>query len=108
MIEALVGNSTVEKVLLFLSVYGEGYAGQMAEIFGLRVNGIQQQLRRLENGGVVVSRLVGRTRVYSFNPRCFYLTELNQLLEKALSALPPKEVERFYRRRTRPRRAGKP
>ena len=108
MIEALVGNGTVEKVLFFLATYGDGYAKQMADIFRLRISGIQQQLRRLENGGVVVSRLVGRTRVYSFNPNCYFLAELRQLLEKAMVALPEKELAQYYRRRTRPRRTGKP
>lgn len=108
MIEALVGNGTVEKVLFFLFTYSDGYAKQMADVFGLRISGIQQQLRRLEDGGVVVSRLVGRTRVYSFNPRCYFRAELMQLLDKAMSTLPPRELEKCYRRRTRPRHTGKP
>ncbi len=79
----------------------------MAAVLGGRLTGIQQQLRRLEEGGIVVSRLVGRTRLYQFNPRCHYLAELQQLLERALQALPKAEFERYYRRRTAPARRGK-
>lgn len=107
MIEALVGNRSAEKVLFYLQAYGEGYASGMAAAFGVRLTSIQQQLRRLEDGDIVVSRLVGRTRLYQFNPRCHYLAELQQLLERALQALPKAERERYYGRRTAPATCGK-
>lgn len=108
MLESILGNITKEKILLFLYTYETGYAKGMADLFGISVNGIQQQLKRLEGGGVIVSRLQGKTRVYQFNPRYSFLKELKELLEKAFLFLPPKEVERYYMKRTRPRRAGKP
>lgn len=108
MLVALVGNRTVERVLYFLSAYGEGYAAGMAAGLGIPLNGVQQQLRRLERGGVVVSRRLGRLRLYQLNPRWYFLPELRALLDKAVAALPAAERERDYRGRTRPRRAGKP
>jgi len=106
--EALLGNRTVEKVLFFLHTYEKGYPKRMADVFHLSLNGIQQQLKRLEEGGVVVSELAGRTRIYQFNPRYPFLKEIKSLLEKAFTFLPEKELTEYYRLRTRPRRPGKP
>ncbi len=108
MLEGLFGNITVEKILFFLFVYEEGYPRGMAQLFGVPVNRIQQQLGRLENGGIVVSRLTGKVRLYTFNPRYPFLTELKALLERAFAFMPEQEKNTYYRQRTRPRRAGKP
>lgn len=108
MLEGLFGNVTIEKILFFLYVYAEGYPLGMARVFGVPVNRIQQQLKRLENGGVVVSRLVGKVRLYTFNPRFPFLKELKELTAKAYEFVPEKEKERYFRMRKRPRRAGKP
>ena len=108
MLEPILGNSTIEKILLFLSVYGEGYGTKMADTFKISLNGIQQQLKRLEDGGVLVSQLKGKTRIYKFNTRYFFLKELKSLLEKALKVLSETELKKYYRQRTRPGRKGKP
>lgn len=108
MLEGLFGNITVEKILFYLYAYGEGYALGMARIFGMSVNRIQQQLKRLENNGIVASRLTGNVRIYIFNPRYPFLKELKALMTRAYEFLPEKEKDRYYRMRTRPRRAGKP
>lgn len=108
MLESLVGNKTAERVLLFLQAYGEGYAQQIADRFGISLSAVQRQLTRLERGGIVVSQLKGRTRLYVFNPRWPFRSELQSLLKKALSYLPDSELEPYYRSRTRPRRKGKP
>lgn len=108
MFEALFGNTTIEKVLFFLWRHKQGYPKGMSERFGLPVNAVQQQLKRLEAGNVVVSRKFGRTRVYEFNPRYPLLREMQCLLEKAFSYLPEDQLEKYFTARTRPRRAGKP
>jgi DNA-binding transcriptional ArsR family regulator len=108
MLEAVFGNSTVEKILLSLFRYEKGYAQDLANTFGIALNGVQQQLRRLEEGGVVVSRRYGTVRLYEFNPRYPFLPELRALLDKAMKYLPPEEVDRYYMKRTRPRKPGKP
>ena len=77
-------------------------------MFNIPVNGIQQQLKRLEDGGVVVSLMVGRTRQFQFNPRYPFLKELKALIQRAMEYLPEKEMQKYYRKRTRPRRKGKP
>ena len=108
MLEALFGNRTVERVLLYLQNYDQGYAREIAKTFGVPLNAVQKQLRRLEDGGVLVSRTVGRTRVFAWNPRYPFQVPLRQLLEKAMEYLPEAEVQAYYRQRKRPRRAGKP
>ena len=77
-------------------------------VFGVPVNRIQQQLKRLENGGIVASRLVGKVRLYTFNPRFPFLKELRELTARAYEFVPENEKERYFRIRKRPRRAGKP
>ena len=107
MLEPLFGNKTVEKILLYLGIYKQGYPMAMANNFYMAVNGIQQQLKRLEQGGIVVSFMQGRTRIYEFNPRYPFIKELKLLIEKAITYLPESEVRKYYRKRMRPRRAGK-
>lgn len=108
MLEGLFGNIIIEKIFFFLATYKEGYPLGMAKTFGVPVNRIQQQLKRLEDSGIVVSRLVGKVRLYTLNPRYPFLKELDALIAKAYQFIPLTEKDKFYRRRTRPRRAGKP
>ncbi|HAM53026.1 MAG TPA: hypothetical protein DCP92_20865 [Nitrospiraceae bacterium] len=108
MLEGLFGNVMIERIFFFLATYGEGYPLGMAKTFGVPVNRIQQQLKRLEDSGVVASRLIGKVRLYTFNPRYPFLAELRQLVENAYEFLPDAEKEKFYGQRRRPRRAGKP
>jgi len=107
MFKPVFGNATVEKVLFAIEVYGQAYPAGLAKLFGIPVNGIQQQLKRLEDGGSVVSLIAGRTRLYQFNPRYAFLKELRALIQKGLEYLPQKEIQKYYRDRTRPRRKGK-
>ena len=108
MLEAILDNKVKEKLLLALVVRKEIYARDLAAIFKSNLSPIQNQLKKLERGGVVVSRLRGRTRLYSFNPRYPFLKELLALLEKALKFIPRAEKTKYYTPRLRPRRAGKP
>ncbi len=108
MLLPLLGSENSERVLMYLQARGAGYAREIARFFGADVYGIQKQLDKLEAGGVLVSRSVGRTRVYEFNPRYPFLAELRVLLEKALSFYPETLREQLLMQRTRPRRRGKP
>jgi hypothetical protein len=108
MIESLVGNKSAEKVLLFLANYGEGYASDIADTFGTPLYSIQQQLKKFERAGVLVSLEKGKTRLFTWNPRYPLRKELEALLKKALSLIPESETKAFFRKRKRPRRSGKP
>ncbi len=108
LLEGLFGNPTAEKVLLYLENYGSGYARLIALNFEIATSQVQKQLERLEREGILVSRMLGKTREYQFNPRYSFLKTLRQLLSEALLLLPNDYHLRYFRKRTRPRRAGKP
>jgi DNA-binding transcriptional ArsR family regulator len=108
MLESVLGNKTKEKILLTLLVRDDIHARDVVAIFRVSLSSVQNQLKRLEKGGVLVSRLKGRTRLYSFNPRYAFLGELKILLKKALDFIPKGEKEKYYAPRLRPRRSGKP
>jgi predicted ArsR family transcriptional regulator len=107
MLSALFGNKTAEKILLSLRRNREDYALALAGRLGLPVNQVQQQLKRLEKGQVLVSRSVGRTRLYQIDPRRPFARQLEALLDTGLSALDAKALAALTQRK-RPRRAGKP
>jgi DNA-binding transcriptional ArsR family regulator len=102
----LFGSKAANRVLLFLESYGQGYASEIARTFGMSLNQAQGQLRKFEDLGLLVSRMVGRTRVYSFN-RNPIADELRIFLRSMLERLPDSTLERYYRQRRRPRRTGK-
>lgn len=106
-LEALFGNRTAACVLLYLENYGGGYASRIAETYGMPVSVVQDQLRRLESSGLLISRTVGRTRVFEFNPRSPTITRLRNFLAAELKDLPNEIVKRYFRQRRRPRRSGK-
>jgi hypothetical protein len=108
MLQPLLGSKNAERILIFLKTRKDGYPTGIARFYHTDVFGIQKQMDRLENGGILVSRMVGRTRLYTFNPGYPFLPELEKLLEKALSFYPPDEREALLMNRRRPRRREKP
>ena len=106
MLESIFGSVNCERVLVYLIARNEGYAREIARFFETSLGPIQKQLEKLEAGGVLFSRLVGRTRLYAFDPRCPFLQEINSLMEKLLSFYP--EETRVELMMNRPRRRGKP
>ena len=107
MFEALLGSTSKERVLLYLIARGEGYPREIARFFDSSLAPIQRQLDVLEQGGLVCSRSLGSTRVYSFDPRYPMLAELQGFLEKALTFYPAELRDRLMLERQRPRRRGK-
>lgn len=108
MIETILGSEALERVLIYLLQREKGYGREIAAFYSLDVNQIQKQLKKLEDGGVLVSFAEGRTRIYQFNPSYLFLPELKALLAKAFQFYPPDEIERLKMNRRRPRRTGKP
>ena len=108
MLETLVGSENGAKALLFLHARGQGYAREIADFFNTAHRPIQKQLAKFEAGGILCSRMAGRTRTYTFNPRCPLSDEIRALLEKALSLYPENEREALMMNRRRPRRPDKP
>ena len=107
MIESLLGSKNAERVLIYILARDEGYAHEIARFYQTDLKSIQMQLDKFEKSGVLVSRAVGRTRPYVFNPRYPFLSELKSLLEKALSFYSQEEQDELKMNRRRPRARGK-
>jgi len=108
MLRPILGSENGERVLLFLLARKEGYATEIARFFEVDLYSIQRQLDKFERGSLLVSRTVGRTRLYTFNPRYPFLRVLTALLERALSFYPEPTRQKLLMNRRRPRRRGKP
>jgi len=108
MLEPLLASINCERVLIFIAARNEGYLREMAGFFQCAPAPLLKQLEKLEAGGVLFSRLAGRTRLYAFNPRYPFLQELKALLDKALSFYPEGLRAALLDNRRRPRRKGKP
>ena len=96
MLDALCGNKSVQKVLLFLFVNGKCYGTQMHKTLGMPLTPVQKALLRLENGGVIRSYYEGKTRLYEFSPAYPLLEELESLLRKTYTLLAPHEKKHFH------------
>ena len=107
MLEPLLGSISSEKALIFIEARGEGYPREISRFFEMSLNPIQKQLEKLELGGILVSFLKGRTRLYTFDPRYPFLKELKEILDKAITFYPEDVRERLLMNRRRPRRRGK-
>jgi hypothetical protein len=110
MLEGLFGNESIERVLFYLLKNKTCYALQLKKQFQSTLSPMQQALLRLERGGVLVSTLVGKTRVFQFNPRYLFLEDLLSFLQSAYETLPDEIKKKYYETsvRKRPRRTGKP
>jgi hypothetical protein len=107
-LDRIFGSVTTKRVLLHLFHYGEIHARAIAQDFNTSPSPFERQLNRLEDAGVLVSRLVGRTRLYQFNPKSAYTNALKKLVEVAYETMPLSEREKVFQERRRPRRKGKP
>ncbi|NOK18571.1 ArsR family transcriptional regulator [Corallococcus carmarthensis] len=83
------------------------YPSELAALLGVRLYTVQSILTSLEREAVIASRLMGRTRMVSLNPRYFAHAELSALLWK-LGENDATLQSKLAARRRRPRRAGKP
>jgi DNA-binding transcriptional ArsR family regulator len=107
MLEPLFGSAARERVLLWLLSRPESYPREMAAGLEYSLGTVQGVLAGLEEGGVVVSFLRGKVRLYRLNPRYPFRRELEALLQRALEFYPAAERERLFTPRLRPRRPGK-
>lgn len=88
MLEGLLGNKSAEKVMLALYVNGELHASAIAQIYGTALDPIKKQLERFEEAEFLVSRVVGRSRLYRFNEDHPIIGPLKELLAIAYKSEP--------------------
>ncbi len=108
MLEVLFGSIAMERVLIFIYARSQGYAREIARFYETDLTPLQNQLKKLELGGILYCREIGRTKQYMLNPRYAFYKELTKLLERALDFLPKNERDKLKITRKRPRRSGKP
>lgn len=108
MLEAIFGNTTAAKLMLYLFHYGEVYASGMAKDMSIALSQVQKQLDRFEVAGILVSKRLGTIRVYQFNPKLGVVKKLKELIEVFYEAIPLKEREQLFKTRRRPRRRQRP
>ncbi|MGE5196423.1 MAG: DUF6314 family protein, partial [Anaerolineae bacterium] len=95
MLGVLCGSKTMQKILLFLFVNGKCYGTQLHRLLQTPLTPIQKALFRLEKAGIIASEHEGKTRLYRFNPAFPLLTELELLLKKAYTLLPPQDKRSY-------------
>ena len=102
----LFGSKAAYQVLMYLENYDQGYAAEIARTFGMSLSQVQNQLRKFEELGLLISRKEGSARFYYFN-RNPVADGLRDFLRSILDCLSDATIQKFYRARQRPRRYGK-
>jgi predicted transcriptional regulator len=108
MLGALLGSVNKERVLVFLAARNRGYGREIARFFNAPLYPIRLALASLESTGVLVSRSIGTTREYEFNPQYAARDELKSLIGRALELYPSNMRDKLLLVRSRPRRKSKP
>ena len=108
MLDEIFGNRTVERIYLHLFHYGEIHARGIANDYQTSVAPFVAQLNRLEGAGLLVSREVGRSRIYQFNPKSPFTAPIKKIIEIVYETMPLQQREQLFKTRRRPRRKGKP
>lgn len=96
------------KILLHLFHYGETYASAVSKDLSTSLGQVQRGLEHLENAGIVVSKISGKTRIYIFNPKSAYMKTFRDLVRIEYESIPLSERTKIFAERSRPRRRGKP
>lgn len=108
MIEQISGSKTAYQIFLHLFHYGESYASAVVKTFGLSLGQVQRQFDRFEKSGLLVSKLSGKTRLYSFNPKSPFTKPFKEMVRIEYENIPLSERSQIFAERNRPRRPGKP
>lgn len=107
MIEGLLGSLYKERVLIFIFSRQKGYAREISQFYKISLTAVINQLKSLEESGILISIKQGRTIVYQFNQRYTFLPELELLLKKVIGFYPEDLKEELLYNRRRPRRKNK-
>lgn len=107
MLSKILGSEIAAKCFLSLYRYQEIWPSAIASDFELNKSAVQRQLERYEDAGVLVSKLVGRTRVYLWNGKSTVSNAVKNLVKIYYDALSLNEKEKYFPRR-RPRAKNKP
>lgn len=76
------GSKARSQVLFALSLMDESYPRELARVLEGPLFSIQKALASLERDGLLASRLLGRTRLYTLNARYIASRELREYLAR--------------------------
>lgn len=108
MLDAILGGKIAARLMLMIHHYGDIYPRGAARDLGVAVQPVQHQLQKFEKAGILVSRLVGKTRLYSFNQKSPMTKAFMKMVDISYQSLTLEDKERLFATRLRPRRPGKP
>ncbi|MCP4911715.1 MAG: winged helix-turn-helix transcriptional regulator [Oligoflexia bacterium] len=108
MLDKILGSEIAMKIMLHLAHYREVYPTAVAKDYDISLSGVQKQFSRFEEAGILVSKLVGRTRVYFFNEKSLVAKKFIEFIKVYYDGLSLEDKERIFSSRRRPRRSGKP
>lgn len=100
------GSTTRTRVLVALRLLGSSFPRELARLLAVSPSLVLKALRSLERDGLVSGRTIGRSRVYTLDPRYF----ANEDLQRYLGRLSEADIEirqRAAQLRRRPRWTGK-
>ncbi len=106
-VQKLFGSCRRTEVLVLVALLGETYPTELARLLEAPLYSIQSIVDALDRECVVATWMSGNSRRVSLDPRYFAHKELRALLLRLADAEPELRAA-AARRRTRPRRAGKP
>ena len=105
--QKLFGSRRRTEVLVLVALLGETYPTELAQLLEAPLYSIQTIVKALDQEGILATRVSGNSRRVSLDPRYFAYTDLKNLLLRLADAEPDLRAA-AARRRSRPRRAGKP
>ena len=109
MLNKILGSKTAQKIFLHLYHHGETYPSAVARDFKISLGQVQRQFDRFEDAGIIISKLLGRTRVYQFNKKQGKIVKpFMELIKICYEGIPLKEKEEIFSTRIRPRKRNKP
>jgi len=103
----LFGSERRTQVLTMISLLGETYPTELAQVLDAPLYSVQKIVDALDREGVLATRLVGTSRLVSLDPRFYAVSELRALLLRLAEGQPELKAA-ATKRRSRPRRSGKP
>jgi len=107
MLNTILGNKSAQLIMLRLYKDKEVYAGGLAKDYGIGIKSMQNQLEKFEDANLLVSRLIGNLRLFTFNPQSSFVPPVKKLIEVEYNALSELDRSYVYPKRKRPRRKNK-
>ena len=109
MLDKILDSKTAQKIFIQLYHYGESYPSGVARDFKISFIKVQRKFDRFKDAGILVSKLVGRTRGYQFNKKQGAVVKHFMALIKVIyDSILLSEKEEIFSTRRRPRKKGKP